>query len=91
MPGVQFLRSPDLHPCGHHQSVFTLAREIPIVPVPQQISNTVLVSLTSANSATVLYRTSAALLFTATNLQVKNIVMKKKITIFCSERIQSQR
>ena len=78
-------------PVGTTSQYFTFAREIPIVPVPQQISKTVLVSLTSANSATVLYRTSAALLFTATNLQVKNIVMKKKITISCSVRTKSQR
>lgn len=44
--------------------VITLAMEIPIVPVPQQMSSTVVFSVGAANSPIVEYRISAAGVFT---------------------------
>lgn len=50
------------------QMLITLAKEIPIVPVPQQMSSTVLSWLSCAHSLMAVYKTSAACVFTCENI-----------------------
>jgi len=62
-----------------------LAKEIPIVPVPQQMSSTVLSWLNCAHSLMAAYRTSAACVFTC-EINVKPVYFTNGNCVLMSSR-----